>query len=207
MKTNTMTVLISVLMGLGVAQAQMVDLSREVYKKVGFSSQYSDAGALILNVDYTSVNALIPQLEEQFQELLGSQNLRDRNEAHITVLTPPEARTGFIPGKMGTDQVLPTKEMLNRYRGIIQDSLFEVLCVGMQQNAKGNVVFYLVLNSPDVFSIRKDIENIVSDSGRTDIPFQAVGSYYPHITIGYVGGDVHGVSKGVDTCVAGVNIY
>ena len=31
--------------------------------------------------------------------------------------------------------------------------------------------------------------------------------YYPHITVGFIGGDVHNVSKSVDTCVAEVELY
>jgi hypothetical protein len=39
-----------------------------------------------------------------------------------------------------------------------------------------------------------------------DIPFHPIKNYYPHITIGYVGGDVHGVSKGLDTCIEDIRI-
>ena len=189
-----------------VSQAAMAEvlLSKKVFRKVPFSSQYSEDGSLIRSVDFRSVNDLIPQLESKFRELLRGQSLQDRNESHITVITPPEGKTGFFPGSIGTDKVLPTSEMINMYKGTLQETSFDIVCVGMQKNTKGNIVFYLVVESEDIFDIRREISEIVSVD--PTIPFKPVGNYYPHITIGFVGGDVHGVSKGADTCVADVTL-
>lgn len=187
------------------AMAEVV-LSKDVFGKVPFSSQYSEDGSLIRSVDYRSVNDLIPQLENKFSNILKGRSLQDRNESHITVITPPEGKTGFFPGSVGIDKALPTSEMINMYKSSLQETSFDVACVGMQRNAKGNIVFYLVVESEDIFEIRKEIADIVSEEDPT-IPFRPVGSYYPHITIGYVGGDVHGVSKGLDTCVADITLH
>lgn len=183
-----------------------VKLSKDVFRKVPYSSQYSEDGSLIRSVDYRSVNDLIPQLESKFSNILNGRSLEDRNESHITVITPPEGKTGFLPRSIGIDKVLPTSEMINIYKGSLQETSFDVLCVGMQRNAKGNIVFYLVVESEDIFEIRKEIADIVSVEDPT-IPFRPVGNYYPHITIGYVGGDVHGVSKGLETCVADIALH
>lgn len=81
----------------------------------------------------------------------------------------------------------------------------------MQKNIKGNIVFYLVIESNDILNIRKEISNIVF-SGDPTVPFQPIKNYYPHITIGFVGGDIfvddegNKVSKGVDTCISDVVI-
>jgi hypothetical protein len=180
-------------------------LSKKVFKQVPYSSQYSEDGSLIRSVNFRSVNDLIPQLERKFKKVLKSQSLQDRNESHITVITPPEGKTNFFPGSIGIDKVLSTSEMINMYKGSLQNTTFNIVCVGMQSNAKGNVVFYLVVESEDVLSIRKEISNIVSVDAT--IPFKPVKGYYPHITVGFVGGDVHGVSKGTDTCVADITLY
>jgi hypothetical protein len=83
-KSNIFLILLF-LSSLNLVKAKTFYLSRDVYKKMPFSTQYSESGALIKNVDYPSVNALIPQLNEHF-----NLKLEDRKEAHITVVTPPE---------------------------------------------------------------------------------------------------------------------
>ena len=179
-------------------------LSKKIFRDVPFSSQYSEDGALIRSVDFRSVNDLVPQIEEKYADLLKGQKLKDRNEAHITIITPPDAKTGFFPGNISIDQVLPTDEMISIYKPTLQQVDFKVVCLGKQQNDKGNIVFYLIVESEDIDEIRAEIEKLVTKSGRTDIPFKAKGKYYPHITIGFVGGDVHGVRK--DICEKDVNI-
>lgn len=187
-------------------QAVMAEvlLSKNIFRKVPYSSQYSESGSLIRSVDYRSVNDLIPQIEKKFKKILKSRNLQDRNESHITVITPPEGKTNFIPGSIGIDKILPMSEMINKYKYTLQKTKFDIVCLGMQSNTKGSIVFYLVVKSKDIINIRKEISSIVSVDPA--IPFKAVENYYPHITIGFVGEDVHGVSKGPDTCVADVTL-
>ena len=211
-------VLVLLVMGLCQVAFGEVLLSQNLFRKVPFSSQYSEDGSLIRSVDFRSVNDLIPQLEEHFKELLNGRTLQDRNESHVTIITPPEGKTDFFPGSIGIDQVFPTAEMINMYKKSIQDTSFDVVCVGMQKNTKGNIVFFLVLESQDILNIRKDIRDIVlqKDIDRvisSDHPLMANAPYYPHITIGFVGGDIHVdkhgklISKGSDSCVQGVKFY
>lgn len=179
-------------------------ISKDIYRKVPFSSQYSEDGALIRSVDFRSVNEMIPKLENKFKKELSGRELEDRNEAHITIITPPEGKTGFFPGSIGIDKVIPTNKLISKYKNILQDITFDIECVGMQKNSKGNIVFYLVVKSKQILDIRKEISNIVSVD--PTIPFKPVDNYFPHITIGFVGGDVHGVSKGAETCVSDVTL-
>jgi 2'-5' RNA ligase len=183
-----------------------IEISDKIFRDVPYSSQYSEDGSLIRSVDFKAVNALIPILESKYKKLLNGQKLTDRNEAHITVITPPEGKTGFFSGSIGTDQVFPTDKMISTYKPTLQSTKFGIKCVGKQTNSKGNIVFFLVVESTDILNIREDIHQIVLDSERTDIPFHPTKNYYPHITIGYVGGDVHGVSKGEDDCIEDVVI-
>jgi len=175
-----------------------IEISKSIYKSVPFSSQFIEDGALIRNVDYKSVNSLIPQLNEIY-----GLKLEDRGEAHITVITPPEAQ-GWFTDKKGINFLISSLELHNKYFPTLQKTKFEVICVGKQQNSQGNVVFYLVIDSPELIKIRKEIqkelENRAKFLGKKTF-FDAEKQYYPHITIGYKGGDVHGVSKGIETCI------
>lgn len=205
MKSKVLYIILLITLGISQTAMGEILLSKNIFRKVPFSSQYSEDGSLIRSTDFRSVNSLIPQLQKKFKQLLKGKNLRDRNESHITVITPPEGKSNFFPGSIGIDKVLPTNEMINMYKGSLQDTTFDVVCVGMQSNSRGNIVFYLVVESEDILNIRKEISLIVSSQDPT-IPFKPVRNYYPHITIGFVGGDVHGVSKGEDSCVAEVSI-
>lgn len=183
-----------------------VELSDKIFRNVPYSSQYSEDGPLIRSVDFKSVNALIPTLENKYKKLLKGKKLTDRNEAHITVITPPEGKTDFFPGSIGIDQVLPTDSMIAMYKKKLQATKFQVKCIGKQSNSDGNIVFYLVVESSDILNVRFDIADIIRVSGRDDIPFHPTRNYYPHITIGFIGGDVHGVSKGPETCIVDIEI-
>ncbi len=186
--------------------ADKLKLSGDIFRKVPFSDLYSKDGALIRNVDFKSVNNLIPQIEKSFDSILKGRKLQDRNEAHITVITPPEGRTDFIPGKLGIDSELPTDLMLKMYKNIIQFTKFTPVCVGMQSNSAGNIVFYLVVESEEILNIRSEISDFVLERD-VNHPFKSVNqSYYPHITIGYIGGDIHNVDKGISTCVAEIAV-
>lgn len=97
--------------------------------------------------------------------------------------------------------------MIAKYKETLQDTTFDIKCLGMQQNLKGNKVFYLVVESKDISDIRDELYQMVKDSKKLNIPFHPTKKYDPHITVGFIGGDVHNVSKSVDTCVAEVELY
>lgn len=184
-----------------------IRLSKKIFRNVPYSSQYSEDGALIRSVDFKSVNSLIPHLQVKFKKLLKGKKLEDRNEAHITIISPPEGKTGFFANNIGIDQVLSTDAMIEKYKNVIQNTKFEIMCIGKQENSEGNVVFYLVVKSEDILNIRNEIAKFLVDHKRTDIPFDPIKNYYPHITIGYIRDDVHGVSKGLDTCIENIELY
>lgn len=104
------------------------------------------------------------------------------NESHITVITPPEGRANFFPGSVGIDKVLSIKELINKYKSTLKKSKFKIICVGMQKNTEGNIVFYLVVKSKDIIKIRKEIAEVVLEKDST-IPFEPVEKYNPHIRL------------------------
>jgi len=198
--------LVGLLILVSVSAFGQIEISNKIFRKVPYSSQYSEDGSLIRSVDFKAVNTLIPILENKYKALLNGQKLTDRNEAHITVITPPEGKTGFFPGSIGVDQVLTNEAMISKYKPTLQSTRFNVKCIGKQSNSDGNIVFFLVVESQEILNIRYEIHEIILDSGRQDIPFYPTKNYYPHITIGYVGGDVHGVSKGIENCIEDIII-
>lgn len=181
-----------------------ITLSRSVYEKVSFSSQFIEDGALIRNVNYNAVKELIPQLEKKYRI-----ELKTRGEAHITVITPPEAQGWFTPDRKGINYLIDPIEIHHRYFPTLQNTDFNILCVGKQENDNGNLVFYLVVQSEELFKVRSDIQRELESRAKftgKKTHFNA-NNFYPHITIGYVKGDVHGVSKGKETCVEDLRIF
>jgi len=179
-----------------------ISLSEDIFKQVPFSSQFSEDGALIRNIDYSSVKKLIPQIENKY-----GLRLKSRGEAHITVITPPEAK-GWFTDKKGINYLISIDELIAKYSKTIQTTRFRPVCIGKQSNSQGNIVFYLVVDSPALLKIRKEIQTELETRAQfsNKTTFFKASDYYPHITIGFVGSDVHGVSKGVETCVEDIII-
>ncbi len=179
-----------------------IQIPKDVYKKVPFSSEFIEDGALIRNINYEAVEAIVPQLNS-----LYGVKLETRGEAHITVITPPEAQGWFTDHK-GINYFISSIELHHKYFKTLQDTKFEIVCVGMREN-ETNKVFYLVVDSPELFAVRAEIaqelERRASFTGKKT--FFDPNKYYPHITIGFEGGDVHGVSKGAETCVQDIKFF
>lgn len=181
-----------------------INLSKEVYKKVPYSSQFLSDGALIRNVNFQAVNKLIPQL----QEYLGNKKLTDRGESHITVITPPEGKGWAFNNQQGVNGLISQEELHQKYFQTMQNKKFEIVCIGERKSEKGNHVFYLVVKSTDLVKVRAEVQReleLRAEFTNSKISFNA-NDFYPHITIGYIGGDVHNVSKGPETCVEDIQL-
>ena len=127
-----------------------IQIPKDVYKKVPFSSEFIEDGALIRNINYEAVEAIVPQLNS-----LYGVKLETRGEAHITVITPPEAQGWFTDHK-GINYFISSIELHHKYFKTLQDTKFEIVCVGMREN-ETNKVFYLVVDSPELFAVRAEI--------------------------------------------------
>lgn len=172
-------------------------LPKDLFESVPFSSEYIEDGAIIRNINYKSINEVLIKLNE-----LEKVKLESRGEAHITVITPPEAK-GWFNDHKGINYLISPIELHHKYFKSLQKTKFEPICIGKQENKKGHKVFYIVVKSEDLFRVRREIhKELLMRSKFTDKKvFFKPENFYPHITIGYIGGDIHGVSKGVDTCV------
>lgn len=184
------------------AKTEMV-LPKGVYRTVPFSSQFLDAGALIRNVDYKAVNVLIPQIEKHI-----GKKLVDRGESHITVITPPEGKGWSFSNPEGINALISQEELHRKYFNHLQKTKFKITCLGERISENGNHVFYLVVDSPGLFKVREEIGVELKKRSKfagTKVEFDPQ-NYYPHITVGYIGGDVHNVSKGKETCIEDISL-
>jgi|GEM_PF-1746992 len=198
------------------AFSQIAYISSNVYKEVPFSDQYISSGALIKSINYRSVNDLKLHLERIYQL-----KLQDRNEAHITVVTPPEYQ-GNASMKMpdGLKYVFPNVfDILSYYDGKkgktgredlfkLQKLPFRIRCLGrnVEKDKDGKVVnqaFFLVISAPQLFAVRRDLQRRAAyraDQFSRSYQFNYL-AYDPHITIGFTKKDIHTQSKGLDSCI------
>ena len=181
----------------------IVHLSPRVYDEKAYTDMYKSVGALVKEVDFAAVNEVKRQLEKIYDI-----KLEDRGEAHITIITPPEFDGSTDPQGHGLHDAFTSDEIHKKYGEWSVFSFFDIVCVGERKSSDGRRVFYLVVDSLDLDALRgnlqKDYEKKMKDQGRPAV-FKA-DRYWSHITIGFVGGDIHGVSKGDETCVDDLKI-
>ena len=141
---------------------------------------------LAMGVNYDSVAALFTILKKD-----SGVSLKNRGEAHITVLTPSEFGGLGRPGSKGQLEAIIREANL-------QETDFTPVCLGRGTAKGGKVTYFIVVDSPALFTLRQKIKE------EFDLPFDA-NHYYPHITVGFSDGDLHeqnGVIKDKDSCVA-----
>ena len=171
-------------------------LSKKIYEKAPFSSQFSEAGAIIKNVPFLAVDDLRQQLEKFY-----GIKLETRGEAHITLLTPPEATSGYP----SLNSFVPTSELITDTQNDVNNIRYSIDCIGEQKDSNGKRVFYLVVSSSDAFQYRVKIWGLAKSRGALDHIFDPA-NFYPHITIGFIKDDIHGVKKDKSSCIQGIEL-
>jgi hypothetical protein len=150
---------------------------------------------LSMNLPFAPAEALWKALEKQV-----NQPLKNRGEAHITVISPPEFSQ--VLGK-----VLTMKDINEIATNMaIQNARFTPLCLGRAQvslEGKLEQSYFVVVRSEDLVNIRRAIfDRYVAKGGEASLwdPLH----FYPHITIGFTKQDLHeegnGVRKGINAC-------
>lgn len=178
-------------------------VSQDIHRKMPFSSKYSEDGALIYNVDFKATQEIKKQIEKTY-----GVTLEDRKEAHITVITPPEAKGTFNPNGVGINQFISTPEIQKTYSPFIQNMKFKIVCVGKLQK-DDKLVFFLVVESKGLLNIRTHIQKELEKRAAVfniKTYFKAT-DYTPHVTIGFIIDDIHGIPKDFTTCAEDVIEY
>tara|TARA_R110002072_G_scaffold1989_2_gene16361 strand:- start:78555 stop:79157 length:603 start_codon:yes stop_codon:yes gene_type:complete len=145
---------------------------------------------LSMDINYRPVKELFSKLEKE----LGVK-LKNRGEAHITVMTPVEY---FDVLK----EYVSITEIENIAReSKLQSSRFSITCIG-EGKFKELRTYYIVVKSQEIMDIRKKIEKLFLSRGGKINDFSAK-KHHPHITLGFTKRDLHesdGVIKDDKTC-------
>ncbi len=148
---------------------------------------------LALNLNYAPFASLYEDLQKSYGRL------KNRAEAHVTVVTPPEY-----------DEVLSAFLTMNEINDLaskfeIQKAHLNALCIGRGEtllNDKTESVYFVVLDSKDLLKLRHQIFNAFVAKGGLPSHFDPE-NFYPHITLGFSLRDLHesdGVKKGRNAC-------
>lgn len=180
-----------------------LDISKQVYnnKKLPFIPHVGKGrfdNYLAMTINYDAIKPLFLQLEKR----LGKK-LKNRGEAHITVVTPVEYHQILKP--------FLSMEAINHLAKDIQRMSFSVICVGAfetQIKHQNEQTYYVVVKSDDFMLVRQRILKAFVDAGANEKDFK-VNAFYPHITVGFSARDLHlsdGAKKGDGSCAYPLNV-
>jgi 2'-5' RNA ligase len=129
--------------------------------------------------------------------------LKNRGEAHITVITPPEFQDDI-------EKFVSIKEINEiAEKGHIQKSAYKPICMG-----KGSIVdkekylesYFIVVESEDLLNIRKEIAKLYKSRGGNKFdPLH----FSPHITLGFTDRDLFetdGIIKNAKSCMKTIHV-
>jgi hypothetical protein len=150
---------------------------------------------LVMNLPFRPAAEVFKKLEETKKI-----KLKNRGEAHITVITPIE----YWQVLRGKDV---TMSEINRIAKDlkIQQSKVEVVCIGRGQatlNSKDESTYFVVVNSQDLIGIRRAVQKLFITKGGKAADFDP-NIFYPHITLGFTKRDLHesdGIIKNSKRC-------
>ncbi len=147
-----------------------------------------------MQLPYAPVRDVLEQVERNLGKVL-----KNRGEAHITVVTPPEF-DGVLKAHLTIqeiDEIAQSKKL--------QNAKLEAVCIGRGEakiDGKAEQTYFIVLKSPGLLKIREAIrQKFVAKGGKPAL--FAASHFYPHITIGFTKTDLHeqqGVIKDSHSC-------
>jgi len=154
----------------------------------------AETNYLSLDLNFQSFDHLRKELEGK----LGT-TLKHRGEAHITVITPPEANA--LAKKLPMDRILKIAESMD-----LKNTPYRPLCVGkgeLSANGKVMQTYFVVIESEGLFKVRHKIyEEYLKKGGKKEAFDPEL--FYPHVTLGFTDRDLHyeeGVIKGASSCL------
>lgn len=138
---------------------------------------------------YEKYHNLLKRLEAKLKT-----ELKNRGEAHITIITPPE----YTQLKKTIPQE-KLQQLSNQL--LLMSPPFKEICLGMgvSKNNSELKTYYVVVSSEALLKFRKDLAEEAHLSKSDFDP----DVFYPHITLGFTEKDLHlqdGVIKSKDSC-------
>jgi hypothetical protein len=197
-KIRTLVALILLLSSL--ARGEELRISKEIYKTeseafLAYDKPTQWGSWLQMSVPYAPAR----KLTEEIEKVTGTK-LKNRGEAHITVVTPVEYWNVLKPAGLMMSEINQVALSAK-----IQSARFEVICVGRGSKLlenKQEYTYFVVVQSVDLVEIRKEIKKLFLAKGGRSQDFDAE-RYYPHITLGFTQRDLHesdGIIKDRKSC-------
>ncbi len=155
---------------------------------------------LVMNIPFEPVKRTFDALNKS----CGG-HLVNRNEAHITVITPPEYNE-ILKNYVSMDEINAIA-----LQSKIQNSKFTLKCLGRGRallSDNWEETYYLVVQSSDLVRIRSTIFKKYISKGGEPSRFDPE-NFYAHITVGFTKADLHetnGVKKGLNSCVSDIEL-
>ncbi|MGE5086297.1 MAG: 2'-5' RNA ligase family protein [Bacillota bacterium] len=149
---------------------------------------------LTMSLSYPGFESLLREVEKS-----TGTTLKNRGEAHITVITPPEFDTA-LSKKISMKEINTLAEKLR-----IQGTPFKPLCVGKgvaTLHGAEQTTYFVVIESESLFKLRKAIQDLYIAKGGQAADFNP-DLFFPHVTLGYTERDLHfedGIKKDVSKC-------
>jgi len=155
-------------------------------------------------IDYTWLKPVFDQVQA-----IVKKPLKNRGEAHITVVTPPEYDQVLKPAGVTMTDI--NKLAVKMW---IQRAEFKVKCLGRARthlNYQGDMdeVYFVLVESEDLFKIREEIQKLYISKGGEPALF-AARAFWPHITLGFTTRDMFmtdGVWKDTNACWGDVQVF
>jgi 2'-5' RNA ligase len=169
-------------------------LAVEKTLKAPFVSHENDETPyLSLNLNYEPIKEFLERVDRY-----SYRPLKNRNEAHITLITPVEFKDD-LSKYISIKEINQIAEKLN-----VQQSSYKPICLGRgsaDQNTRYLETYFIVVESDDLLKIRKEIAALYKSRGGSKFD---PTHFYPHITLGFTERDLHesdGVIKNSNACM------
>ncbi len=173
-----------------------VESLRASSQDLSSSSIQPSASTFVGHGGYVAANvplAPIAKLRTALETTLGTK-LKNRGEAHVTTITPPEL--SVLSRRLPASSI----EATARARGI-QAARIIPKCIGIGTSGRDRT-FYLVVESTDLVAIRQAVLDEYVQKGGAASDF-APSNFQPHVTLGFTSRDLFesdGVKKSVESC-------
>jgi hypothetical protein len=148
--------------------------------------------------NYISYDLEYKSFEEmrlKLEKTLGN-SLKNRGEAHITVITPPEYEK--LTQKLKPEQIHAVAN-----ETLLKKPAYEIVCVGkgsLTIKGKTESTFYVVVTAQELLNLRLKLAEL---AGLPQDQFNPK-LFYPHVTLGFTSRDLHyedGVIKDKNSCL------
>jgi 2'-5' RNA ligase len=139
---------------------------------------------LTLDLAFEPIRHLRAQVENRFGVDLSAASARG-DEAHITIITPPEY--------WGLHPFITMDEIIDRFGERIQKLKFKVLSLGEGTLVIDEVkesAYFVIIEANEMLELRREIYEIVVSRGGSVENFDP-DRFYPHITVGFTKQDIH----------------